>query len=329
MQADLCITLDNVKQTARLIRHHIVQTPVVNWTGPEIESMLPAGTTVAAKLEVFQRSGTFKARATVAHILRLNSRQKQQGVTAMSSGNHAIATAWASAACGIHAKVVMQASANPARVALARAYGAEVLIAEDGATGFAMARQIEENEGRYFIHPFESPETALATATIGVELKQQLSEIDVLIIAVGGGGLAGGLSAICKLLYPDCYIIGVGPRGGSCMYESFRSGRPEQIEKPNTIADSLAPPMTLPYPYQLCKQNIDRLMLVSDREIAAAMRLVFRGLKLAVEPACAVTTAAMVKVAHEFPGARIAVLLCGSNIDIESYNACSELGTGE
>ena len=245
MEKDLTITLENVQQTAKLIQPYVVRTPVVEWWGPEIRSRIPAGTSIIAKLELFQRSGTFKARGAVSNILRLSEEQQQFGITAMSAGNHAIAAAYAAAACGIHAKVVMQSSANPARVAMVRAYGAEVVIAEDGPTGFAMAQQIAELESRYFIHPFDGPETALGTATVGLELHQQLGDLDVLIVAIGGGGLAGGLSAMTKILLPDCYIIGVEPEGADSMNQSFKSGRAENIGVPETIADSLAPPMTL------------------------------------------------------------------------------------
>ena len=327
MEKNLDITLENVQRTAALIQPHVVRTPVVEWWGPEINSLLPKGASVYVKLELFQRSGTFKARGALSNILRLSKEQQQRGITAMSAGNHAIAAAYAAAACGINAKVVMQATANPARVALARAYGAEVVIAEDGPTGFALAQQIDESEGRYFIHPFDGPETALGTATVGLELQQQVEDLDVLIVAIGGGGLAGGLSAMTKILRPDCYIIGVEPKGADSMYKSFESGKAENIGVPNTMADSLAPPMTLPYPFQLCHQNIDRLMLVSDEEIAAAMRFIHREMKFAVEPACAAATAAMTQVAGEFQGARIGVIFCGSNIDMETYgNNCGPVG---
>jgi threonine dehydratase len=329
MKKDLTISLENVQETAALIQSHVVRTPVVEWWGPEINALIPADTSIFAKLELFQRSGTFKARGAISNILRLSREQHRCGITAMSAGNHAIAAAYAAAACEISAKVVMQATANPARVALARAYGAEVVIAEDGPTGFAMAQQIAESEGRYFIHPFDGPETALGTATIGLELHQQLGDHDVLIVAIGGGGLAGGLSAMTKILNPNCYIIGVEPEGANSMYKSFQSGKAENIGVPETIADSLAPPMTLPYPFELCHRNIDRLMLVSDTEIAAAMRLIFREMKLAVEPACAAATAAMLQVVNEFPGARIGVIFCGSNIDMESYQDNCKIGSDD
>ena len=317
---DNAISLDEVEATAALIGPHIVRTPAVEWSGEELRSMLPDGTRVTAKLEVFQRTGTFKARGALSNILRLDSEQLRAGVTAMSAGNHAIAVAYAATAADTHAKVVMQKSANPARARLARNLGAELLFAEDGASGFAMMERIAAEEGRAVIHPFDGLATALGTATLGQELHAQAGDLDVVIVAIGGGGLAAGVSAIIKRLRPGCRMIGVEPAGADCMHRSFASGRAENIGKPDTIADSLAPPMTEPIPFGLCKAHIDRLALVTDAEIVAAMRLIFRELKLAVEPACAVSTAALTQLAGELSGKHVGIILCGSNIDLETYN---------
>lgn len=130
------ITLEAVEDTLALIAPHIVETPVVEWSGPEMRAILPGSGRVHAKLELFQRSGTFKARGALSNVLRLNAEQLRAGVTAMSAGNHAIAVAHAAKAAGTSAKVVMQRSANPARVDLARALGAEIPMAEDGPSGF-------------------------------------------------------------------------------------------------------------------------------------------------------------------------------------------------
>ena len=317
---DNAISVDAVAATAALIGPHIVRTPAVEWFGHELQSILPDGTRVTAKLEVFQRSGTFKARGALSNVLRLDNEQRQAGVTAMSAGNHAIAVAYAAMAAGTHAKVVMQKSANPARVRLAENLGAELLFADDGASGFAMMDRIAAQEGRAVIHPFDGLATALGTATLGHELHGQAGDLDVLIIAIGGGGLAGGVAAITRRLHPDCYIVGVEPVGADSMYRSFASGQAENIGKPDTIADSLAPPMTEPIPFGLCRAHVDRLTLVTDAEIVRAMKLIFRELKLAVEPACAATTAALVRTADELTGKHVGIVLCGSNIDIDTYN---------
>ena len=238
----------------------------------------------------------------------------------MSAGNHAIAVAWAARQLGVSAKVVMQASANPARVAAARAHGAEVLTAADGPTGFALAEQIAADEGRTFIHPFEGERTALGTATVGLELVEQAPGLDAVIVAIGGGGLAGGAATAIKLLSPACRIFGVEPEGADSMHRSFAAGSPQRLERVQTIADSLGPPMALPYSFGLCRSALDRLVKVTDDEIRAAMGLLFRDMKLAVEPGGAASTAALVfRLREELRGARVGVIVCGSNIDADTF----------
>ncbi len=307
-----------------MLAPHISTTPVSAWAGQKLRARLSGQTTVIAKLEMFQHAGTFKARGALSNILRLDASAKGRGVTAMSAGNHAVAVAFAASATGLDAKLVMQSSANPARVEMARSFGAEILFADDGPSGFAMAEEIAANEGRTFIHPFDGRETALGTATLGLEFFEQAGPVDVLIVAIGGGGLAGGVASVTKLLNPDCQIIGVEPVGANAMARSFASGKAENIGVPETIADSLAPPMTLPYPFELCRENVDELSVVSDAEIRSAMRLIFDDLKLAVEPACAASTAALLKVQDRYAGKRVGLVLCGSNIDWASYRALVE-----
>src|SRR4051794_12493443 len=166
------------------------------------------GTRVQFKFELLQVSGTFKARGAFSSLLALDAPARAAGVTAISSGNHAVAVAYAAMRLGISAKVVMIRTSNPVPVAAARRYGAEVVLAEDGATGFAMVREIERAEGRYFVHPFNSYRTILGTATLGAEWSEQASDaptggLDAVIIAIGGGGLAAGASTALKLTIPE------------------------------------------------------------------------------------------------------------------------------
>jgi threonine dehydratase len=238
----------------------------------------------------------------------------------VSSGNHAIATAYAARVFGTSAKVVMIATADPVRIAAARAFGADVILAPNGVEAFAMAERIRDDEGRSFVHPFEGPLTALGTGTLGLELHEQAGELDAVIIAVGGGGLAGGVASALRQLQPHIRIIGVEPSGADTMHRSFAAGTPQSRGDVATIADSLAPPYALPYSFALCRQTFDRLVMVEDAEIKAAMRLLFSGMKLAVEPACAAATAALIgPLRDELAGQRVAVILCGSNIGEDRF----------
>ena len=314
------LSLAEIQETREMIAPHVIRTPVHDWQGGEIEALLAPGTRVNLKLELFQRSGTFKARGAVSKALRLSPEELSRGITAVSAGNHAIAAAYAAASLGASAKVVMMGSANPARVAACRALGAEVVMAPDGRTAFEMVEAISRDEGRSFIHPFEGPFTALGTATLGVEWLEQAPDLDAVIIAIGGGGLCGGASAAIKLLKPDCLVFGVEPTGSDTMTRSFALGRPIDHAEVRTIADSLAPPFALPYSYGLCRRNVDDIVLVDDDQIRSAMALLFRDMKLAVEPAAAAATAALVGPLRErLAGMKVGVLVCGSNIDFDSF----------
>jgi threonine dehydratase len=314
------LSLAEIQETREMIAPHVVRTPVHDWQGREIEARLAPGTRVNLKLELFQRSGTFKARGAVSKALRLSPEELARGITAVSAGNHAIAAAYAAKTLGATAKVVMMGSANPARVAACRALGAEVVMAPDGPTAFEMVEAISRDEGRSFIHPFEGPYTALGTATLGAEWLEQLPDLDAVIIAIGGGGLCGGASAAIKLLKPDCLVFGVEPTGSDTMTRSFAQGSPIDHAEVHTIADSLAPPFALPYSFGLCRANVDDIVLVDDDQMRSAMALLFRDMKLAVEPAGAAATAALVGPLQErVAGMKVGVLVCGSNIDFDSF----------
>jgi threonine dehydratase len=309
-------SIDDVRAARQAIRPYINSTPVHEWKGRLLSESVAQGTEVVLKFELFQRAGSFKARGALLGILALDQDARQRGVTAVSAGNHAIAVSYAANALGVDAKVVMQSSANPARVAAAEAIGADVIIGGDGPACFALAEKIVEEEGRTFIHPFEGHNVTLGTATLGLEICEQAGELDALVIPVGGGGLASGVALMAKQLMPGCKVYGVEPAGADSMSRSFAAGSPQTLDKVATIADSLGPPMALPYSFGICRENIDRLVTVEDDAIRAAMRLLFAELKLAVEPAAAAGTAALVgPLRDELAGKRVGIIICGTNID--------------
>ncbi len=312
--------MPSVRATHARIAPHVVETPIHIWTGPELESRVGPGTQVVLKLELFQRAGSFKARGAVASLLALDAGALARGVTAVSAGNHAVAVAYAARRFGASAKVVMMASANPARVALAKAFGAEVIMSPTGAEAFALAARIEAEEGRTFIHPFEGRNVALATATLGVEFSEQAGDLDAVIAPIGGGGLCSGLSWAIKALQPGCRFYGVEPVGADTMHRSFAAGSPQPRADVATIADSLAPPYALPYSFGLCRDNIDQLVMIDDDQMVDAMGVLFREMKLAVEPAAAAATAALFgPLKDELAGKRVGVIVCGANIDFATF----------
>jgi threonine dehydratase len=309
-------------QDIRALREQLTEetllTPVIRCAG--IEALIGSDTEVYAKLEFLQSTGTFKARGALATLHSLSEEQLRAGVTAVSAGNHAIATAFAAKTVGTTAKVVMIGSANPSRIERCRAYGGEVVLAEDAHKAFEMAERIQEEEGRYFVHPFEGPSVALGTGTMGVEICEQVPDFDALIVPIGGGGLIGGISNAVKQLRPDCEIVGVEPVGADSMYRSHAAGEPVAIDKVRTIADSLGAPFALPYSFALTEQNVDQLVLVDDEQLRRSMGFLFRVMKLAVEPACAASTAALLGPLRDaLRGKRVVLVMCGSNIDWETF----------
>lgn len=181
---------------------------------------------------------------------------------------------------------------------------------------FDRVHQIEAEEKRIFVHPFEGPLTALGTATVGLELCHQVPDLEAVIVPIGGGGLCAGIATAVKLMQPQCQVFGVEPEGADTMHRSFASGQPESIDRVSTIADSLGAPYAAPYSFGLCHHFVDELVLISDDDMRSAMALIYQGVKLAVEPAGAAATAALVgPLCDQLRGKRVGVIVCGSNID--------------
>jgi threonine dehydratase len=297
----------------------IYRTPVTRCAA--LEPLLGGSCVIWGKLEFLQVTGTFKARGALSKLKSLDAAQLAAGVTAVSAGNHAIATAYAARAVGTTAKVIMLGSANPCRIALCKSQGAEVLIVDDVHEAFDVAKQVEREEGRFFVHPFEGPAVATGTGMIGLEICEQVEAFDTLIVPIGGGGLMGGISSAVKQLRPDVEIIGVEPGGANSMHLSFEAGEPRSIDKVRTIADSLGAPYTLPYSFELCRRNVDRLVEIDDSALRRAMGVLFQRMKFAVEPACAATTAAILgPLREDLRNRRVVLVFCGSNIDWETYS---------
>jgi threonine dehydratase len=311
-------SIDAIRELREELGSDIVRTPVLRCAA--LENRLDNETRVFAKMEFLQRTGTFKARGALAVLRSLDTEQLERGVTAFSAGNHAVATAYAARAMGTNAKVVMVSSANPARVEACRRLGAEMIMVDSVHEAFEIARGLENNEGRYFVHPYEGPWTATGTATVGLEIGEQCEAFDAVIVPIGGGGLMAGISTAIKQLRPECRVIGVEPEGADTMHRSFEAGKPMAIDEVSTIADSLGAPAALPYSYELCRRNVDQLVLIDDDQLRRGMGLLFDRMKIAVEPACAASTAALFgPLRDELAGKAVVLIWCGSNIDWDTF----------
>ena len=313
-------TVSEIKHLRQTLGEQVARTPMLRCAG--LEDTLGGDTRVFGKLEFLQRTGTFKARGALATLFSLNEEQRVAGVTAVSAGNHAVATAFAAQAVGASAKIVMLSSANLSRIEAARSYGAELIMVDDVHEAFQVAERIQHAEGRFFVHPFEGSPIATGTGLVGLEIVEQCDGFDTVIVPVGGGGLLAGISNVIKQLRPDCEIIGVEPQGADSMHRSFAAGEPRSIDKVRTIADSLGAPYALPYSFDLCRQNVDNLVLVDDEQLRNAMGLLFQVMKIAVEPACAASTAALIgPLRDRLRGKTVVLLFCGSNIDWATFEA--------
>lgn len=310
--------LDDIEDCRKRIADAVLRTPMTRCAG--IEDLLDNGTRVSGKLEFLQRTGTFKARGALATVTSLSKEQLDHGITAVSAGNHAIAAAFAAQVAGTHAKIVMIGSANPYRVNACRAYGADVVIADDAHTAFEMVDEIQNREGRYLVHPFEGPQVAAGTGTVGVEICEQCDDFDAVIVAVGGGGLIGGIANAVKKLRADADVIGVEVDGADSMHRSLAAGKPMGIDKVKTIADSLGAPFALPYSFSLCQQYVDYMAMLGDDDLRRSMGLLFEHMKVAVEPACAAPLAALLGPLRDaLKGKHVVLVFCGSNIDWDTW----------
>ncbi len=268
-------TLDEIRAARERLGQRVRRTPVWRMRGHRLAGLLGEATEVWLKLELFQYAGTFKPRGALVNMMALEPEELARGVCAVSAGNHAMAVGYAAGVLGTSAKVVMPRNANPARVAGCRAYGAEVVFVADVHEAFPEVRRIEREEGRAFIHPFEGKNTILGTATLGLEMAEDLPELEAVIVPIGGGGLCAGVACAIKQALPRCQVFGVEPEGADSMHRSFASGKPEAIDEVRTIADSLGAPHAEPYSFALCRKYVDELVMISDDEIRRAMLLMF------------------------------------------------------
>jgi threonine dehydratase len=317
------ITASAIETVHRRLGDRVLETPVHHWRSSDVSSRLAGGTEVFLKLEFLQYTGTFKVRGAFNVLLNQGPDAIQHGITAISAGNHAIAAAYVAQQLGLSAKVVMLRHANPFRVERCRSLGAELILVDDAKEGFALVDRLVQDEERFFVHPFEGIHTSLGTATLGFEFCRQVPDLDAVIVPIGGGGLASGVAAAVKALIPGCAVFGVEPEGAPTMTRALAAGKPVTLgaQDMNTVADSLAAPFTGPTSFELCRKHIDEVVLLTDAEILEAQALAFTDLKFALEPAGAAAAAGLLgPLRDRLEGKRVGVIVCGTNIDPETFH---------
>jgi len=321
-------TLDAIRANRQRLGDRVITTPIRLLQDRALDAAVGTGTRVWLKEELFQRTGSFKPRGALSVMLDLDAAALGRGVTGVSAGNHAISLAYCAQVLGTTAKVVMPRNANAFRVQLCRELGAEVELVDNVHQAFARVKEIEAQEGRVFVHPYEGPKTALGTAGVGLEFMDQIAaagaSLDAVIVATGGGGLSAGVACAVKQMSPTTAVYVVEPEGADTMSRSFKAGSPQAIDAVHTIADSLGAPRCEPYSFALNRRYVDEVVLVSDEQIRDAMRLTFRVAKLVVEPAGAAALAAlMFPLRQRLDGRSVGLIVCGANTDPKTY--CEQL----
>lgn len=317
-------TIDAIRANRERLGDLVVTTPIRRLIDDAVSAAVGESTEVWLKEELFQRTGSFKPRGALSVMLDLDADALRRGVTGVSAGNHAISLGYSSRILGTTAKVVMPKNANPFRVQMCRDLGADVVLVDNVIAAFARVKEIEAEEGRTFVHPYEGPKTALGTASVGMEFIDQMREagaaLDAVIVAAGGGGLTGGVACAVRQMSPSTAVYVVEPEGADTMYRSFKVGSPQSLDAVRTIADSLGAPRCEPYSFALNRRFVDEVVLVNDDQIRDGMRLLFRSAKLVVEPAGAAALAALMNPLRErLEGKRVGLIVCGANIDAVTF----------
>ena len=280
-------------------------------------------TNVYLKFECFQKSGSFKARGAINNILSSDKKELENGITAVSAGNHAIAASYAANIFNLKNKIFLYESANPYRVKLCKDYKANILFT-NATKAFDEVKNAEK-EGYKFVHPFDGVNTLQGSATLGLEIVNQIKEInttiDNVLISVGGGGLISGVGTVLKQYFSNINILGIEPDEAKGITDSLKANAPLKKVHINSIADSLCAPLHMHYSFSIAKQVINRMINISDKDMSNSMLFAFKHLKLFLEPACVAGFAALKEhVSSEFKGQNTLILLCGSNIDFQSWN---------
>jgi len=301
-----------VREAADRIRPVVAETPV-----EQIEGLVPnIETKVFFKLENLQNTGSFKLRGASNKILSLSPKEAAKGVIAASNGNHGLGVAAAARAARIAAEVYVSNHVSPSKARRIEEYGAHIKrIGDDPLEAELAARAAACEQGKVFISPYNDNEVMAGQGTIAVELLRQLPTLDALFVAVGGGGLIGGIGAYTKSASSWTEVVGCWPENSAVLYESIKVGRILDVPEEPTLSESTAGGLepgsvTL----EVCSRVIDSSVLVSETEILDAMRRV-RTLKgWIIEGSAAVAVAAFLKNAERYRGKRVAVVICGANV---------------
>jgi threonine dehydratase len=309
------ITKATIEAAANRIAPYIHNTPIM--TCKSINALY--GLDLYFKCENFQKIGAFKIRGGMNASLQLTKEQLEKGVATHSSGNHAQALAFAAKMLGIKAYIVMPESSPQVKVNAVRGYGAEVTIcASNQAARESTLEAIVERTGATFIHPYDNDEVITGQATCVKEIIEAIPNVDIVVTPVGGGGLLSGTCLGAHYFKQGLKVYAGEPEGAADAVLSFRSGKVEKAPFVNTIADGLMTTLS-ERTLEIIKAHVADILLVSEDEIKAALRLVYERMKIIIEPSCAVPLAAVLKNADLFKGKKVGIILTGGNVDLSKF----------
>jgi threonine dehydratase len=317
------ISLAAITATRGVLAGHVHHTPLLSSStaaraAGEARGIRLADDRLYLKAEHLQKTGSFKPRAALARIASLTSDERSRGAITISAGNAGQAYAWAAREAGVPMTVVMPEAAVESKVAACLGYGADVVLhgAHVG-EAFAHMEHLREERGLTLVHPYDDPEVLLGNGSCGLEILEDLPDVDVVVIAVGGGGLLGGVTVALRETRPRTRVYGVEPIGSDCLRQALETGVPVRIT-PVSIADGLNGPIAGTLALDIARRYLEDVVLVDDTTIVSGMRFAVERLKQVLEPAGAAALAAVLTGAVPIRnGERVAVILSGGNVATE------------
>lgn len=306
------LTFDDILASQKIQRNVIRRTPLES--SQSFSQM--TGSKVYLKSECLQKTGSFKVRGAYAKIASLSKEEKKKGVIAASAGNHAQGVAFASSLEKIPCTIVMPVSASPAKVSATKSYGANVILEGNiYDESWSKAVELSDKTGAKIIHAFDDEKVIAAQGVIGLEILQDLPDVDEIIVPIGGGGLAAGILRAVKTKKPNVKIIGVQSSGFPAMKKSLESGRLQSVSGHRTIADGISVKKPGEFTFKIINDLIDDIVLVDDSAIVKAMFLLMERAKMVVEPAGAVSLAYLLEK-KPAKGKKVVPILSGGNVDM-------------
>lgn len=315
------LTLEKFEEAYNIIKKVVLPTKLVE---SEYYSNL-TGNKVFFKPENMQLTGAYKIRGAYYKISTLTDEERQKGLITASAGNHAQGVAYAAKAYGVKATIVMPSSTPLIKVNRTKSYGAEVILYGDVYDeSCAYALELAEDKGYTFIHPFDDLDVATGQGSVAMEIIKELPFVDYILVPIGGGGLATGVSTLAKMMNPNIKVIGVEPAGANCMQESVRRGEVTTLDSVNTIADGTAvkTPGEKIFPY--IQKNVDEIITVSDDELVVAFLDMVENHKMIVENSGLLTVAALKHL--QFKDKKVVSILSGGNMDVITMSSVVQLG---